>query len=151
MRTAKTLIRLCGCPGWSESSLGAPAILLVCHVLTHILVPDESVSKLRRPRSREQRTSYKSNINLPTKWWKISVHWNKLLYQNWFNPLKTRDSPKRVTCRQCRPRLVWSGSPLFANSQILFSLGISIEYSLTYLKAASLLRFVFVCRWILTV
>ena len=29
MRTAKTLIRLGGCPGWSESSLGAHAKLLV--------------------------------------------------------------------------------------------------------------------------
>ena len=29
MRTVKTLIRLGGCPGWSESSLGAYAILLV--------------------------------------------------------------------------------------------------------------------------
>ena len=29
MRTAKTLIRLGGCPGWSESSLDAQAILLV--------------------------------------------------------------------------------------------------------------------------
>ena len=29
MRTVKTLIRLGGCPGWSESSLGAHAILLV--------------------------------------------------------------------------------------------------------------------------
>ena len=29
MRTAKTLIRLGGCPDWSESSLGAYAILLV--------------------------------------------------------------------------------------------------------------------------
>ena len=29
MRTTKTLIRLGGCPGWSESSLGAHAILLV--------------------------------------------------------------------------------------------------------------------------
>ena len=29
MRTAKTLIILCGCPGWSEFSLGAHAILLV--------------------------------------------------------------------------------------------------------------------------
>ena len=28
-RTAKTLIRLGGCPGWSESSLGAKVILLV--------------------------------------------------------------------------------------------------------------------------
>ena len=29
MRTAKTLIRLGGCPGWSESSLGAQVSLLV--------------------------------------------------------------------------------------------------------------------------
>ena len=29
MRTAETLIRLGGCPGWSESSLGAHATLLV--------------------------------------------------------------------------------------------------------------------------
>ena len=29
MRTAKTLIRLGGCPGWSESSMGAHATLLV--------------------------------------------------------------------------------------------------------------------------
>ena len=29
MRTAKTLIRMGGCPGWSESLLGAHAILLV--------------------------------------------------------------------------------------------------------------------------
>ena len=29
MRTAKTLIRLGGCPGWSESSLGAHGILLL--------------------------------------------------------------------------------------------------------------------------
>ena len=29
MRTAKTLVRLGGCPGWTESSLGAHAILLV--------------------------------------------------------------------------------------------------------------------------
>ena len=29
MRTAKTLIRLGGCPGWSESSLGVHVILLV--------------------------------------------------------------------------------------------------------------------------
>ena len=29
MQTAKTLIRLGGCPGWSESSLGAHAILLI--------------------------------------------------------------------------------------------------------------------------
>ena len=32
MRTAKTLIRLGGCPGWSESSLGAHSLCWFCHV-----------------------------------------------------------------------------------------------------------------------
>ena len=44
MRTAKTLIRLGRCPGWSECSLGAHAILLVlswggsivCFVIFHV-------------------------------------------------------------------------------------------------------------------
>ena len=35
MRTAKTLIRLCGCPGWFESSLGAHVTLLFCHEAAH--------------------------------------------------------------------------------------------------------------------
>ena len=36
-RTAKTLIRLGGCPGWSESSLGAHSFCWFCHVVAHIL------------------------------------------------------------------------------------------------------------------
>ena len=36
MRTAKTLIRLCRCPGWSESSLGAHSFCSFCHVLAHM-------------------------------------------------------------------------------------------------------------------
>ena len=36
MRTAKTLIRLGGCPGWSESSLGAHAMLLVLSWMAQI-------------------------------------------------------------------------------------------------------------------
>ena len=32
MPTAKTLIRLGGCPGWSESSLGAHSFCWFCHV-----------------------------------------------------------------------------------------------------------------------
>ena len=32
MRIAKTLIRLGGCPGWSESSLGAHSLCWLCHV-----------------------------------------------------------------------------------------------------------------------
>ena len=35
-RTAKTRIRLGGCPGWSESSLGAQSLCWFCHVATHL-------------------------------------------------------------------------------------------------------------------
>ena len=38
MRTAKTLIRLGGCPGWSESSLGAQIFCWFCHVAAQIIV-----------------------------------------------------------------------------------------------------------------
>ena len=42
-RTAKTLIRLGGCPGWSESSLGAQSFRWFCHEAAHITV------SLRKP------------------------------------------------------------------------------------------------------
>ena len=35
MWTAETLIRLGGCPGWSESSLGAHSLCWSCHVTAH--------------------------------------------------------------------------------------------------------------------
>ena len=35
-RTAKTLIRLGGCPGWSESLLGAHSFYWFCHVVAHL-------------------------------------------------------------------------------------------------------------------
>ena len=37
MRTAKTLIRLGGCPGWSESSLGAQPFCWFCHVAGFVM------------------------------------------------------------------------------------------------------------------
>ena len=37
MRTVKTLIRLGGCPGWSESSLGAQSFCWFCHVMAHLV------------------------------------------------------------------------------------------------------------------
>ena len=37
-RTAKTLIRLGGCPGWSESSLGAHSFCWFCHVADQIAI-----------------------------------------------------------------------------------------------------------------
>ena len=38
MRTAKTLIRLGGCPGWCKSSLGAHSFYWFCHVAAHMLM-----------------------------------------------------------------------------------------------------------------
>ena len=37
MRTAKTLIRMSGCPGWSESSLDAQSLCWFCHVAAQML------------------------------------------------------------------------------------------------------------------
>ena len=37
MWTAKTLIRLGGCPGWSESSLGAQSLCWFCHVMSRLI------------------------------------------------------------------------------------------------------------------
>ena len=37
MRTAKALVRLGGCPGWFESSLGAQSLCWFCHVATQVL------------------------------------------------------------------------------------------------------------------
>ena len=48
MRTAKTLIRLGGCPGWSESSLGAPVIFLVCNALAYIHWMKQSNNRRKR-------------------------------------------------------------------------------------------------------
>ena len=38
-RTAKTLIRLGGCPGWFEASLGAHSFCWFCHVAAHLFLP----------------------------------------------------------------------------------------------------------------
>ena len=41
MRATKTLIRLGGCPGWSESSLGANSFCWFCYVAAHIKVASQ--------------------------------------------------------------------------------------------------------------
>ena len=43
--TAKTLIRLGGCPGWSESSLGAQSLCWFCHVAAHVILYKASQTK----------------------------------------------------------------------------------------------------------
>ena len=49
MRTAKTLIRLGGCPGWSESSLGAQSLCWFCHVAAHFaIIKLSTISRLSK-------------------------------------------------------------------------------------------------------
>ena len=48
MRTAKILIRLGGCPGWSESSPGAHAILLVLSALSVLILDTEYEKTLQK-------------------------------------------------------------------------------------------------------
>ena len=38
LRTAKILIKLGRCPGWSESSLGAHSLCWFCHVVAHFIL-----------------------------------------------------------------------------------------------------------------
>ena len=47
-RPAKTLIRLGGCPGWSESSLGAKSLCWFCHVVTQVSFPWEHPKEGKR-------------------------------------------------------------------------------------------------------
>ena len=45
-RTAKSLIRLGGCPGWSESLLGAQSLCWFCHVAAHVyilIIPNNTI------------------------------------------------------------------------------------------------------------
>ena len=45
MLTAKTLNRLGGCPGYSESSLGAQPYCWFCHVVAHFILLQGSFSE----------------------------------------------------------------------------------------------------------
>ena len=36
LSTQRRLMRLCECPGWSDSSLGAQSLCRFCHVLAHL-------------------------------------------------------------------------------------------------------------------
>ena len=45
MRTAKILIRMGGCPGLSESALGAQVFCWFCHVVAHMMPIYEGSSK----------------------------------------------------------------------------------------------------------
>ena len=58
MRTAKTLIRLGGYPGWSESSLGAHSFCWFCHVAAHIAPPPSPPAVIYMHQSVSERHYY---------------------------------------------------------------------------------------------
>ena len=66
MGTAKTLIRLGGCPGWSDPSLGAQSLCWFCHVAAHLPVYIHHITGLesKRPEiAKEIHHSEKSAIH----------------------------------------------------------------------------------------
>ena len=46
-RTTKTLIRLGGCPGWSESSLGAQSFCWFCHEVAKVLMQQLQINAIK--------------------------------------------------------------------------------------------------------
>ena len=77
MRTAKTLISLGGCPGWSESSLGAHAILLVlpcggAYIIECALICEDTGTRIT-----ENVTMFSSSCFFIGKIRKNSDTWNR--------------------------------------------------------------------------
>ena len=72
MRKAKTLIRLGRCPGWPESSLGAPAFLLV------LSWGGSFVSNLAAFLQVNVNTTQQQGIQIMDKDWFNVMHWNSL-------------------------------------------------------------------------
>ena len=79
MRTAKTLIRLGRCPGWSESLLGAHSLRWFCHVavqLTEVLwFNANSLNPDQIPNSRADLSVSTLSSRAP-----IVIHWLNCLY-----------------------------------------------------------------------
>ena len=90
----KTLIRLGGCPGWSESSLGAKPFFWFCHVAAHngfwfAVVQDALFLKAVSERNpRYYKCTYVSNFNLFVCHFATRLkneQWNKIsAMQLWF-------------------------------------------------------------------
>ena len=68
MRTAKTLIRLGGCPSWSESLLGTQSLCWFCHDAAYILCTD-SLNHVHQ---------YRRNVDLCSCKWHTALIWANL-------------------------------------------------------------------------
>ena len=91
-------------------------------------------------RIRFQNTQLNYWVRIKSEKYTIKVFvFGSILRHKWLTHYSL-EAPKRVIGKQCRPRSdaaergILSGSPLFANSSNIFSLGISKSNSLTYLK-----------------
>ena len=110
VRTAKPLIRLGGCPGWSESSLGAQPHCWFCHEAAHIREFMLQDTKIHMEKSKVNLQNKMSRLmTKPTKWHvhpaktQISLSaWRKLgsLATYW---AQSKDSDRTGQM----PRLIW--------------------------------------------
>ena len=112
MRTAKTLIRLGACPGWSESSLGAQPHCWFCHEAAHI---SRTISTCgSKAKTFEPRHDKTNNVAVRPAKTKISldIHpvWSESSLSAWrkLGPLTTHWAHSEDSDQTGRmPRLIW--------------------------------------------
>ena len=83
-RTAKTLIRLGRCPGWSESLLGAQSFCLFCHEAAHLC----------SSRTKKRNWGYKTDVGYifaASRHLEAAVNLLQLAPKNCYNLLRGHD------------------------------------------------------------
>ena len=120
--TEKTLIRLGGCPGWSESSLGTQSFCWFCHEAAqlilfalHIYPPGLVYRKFPKISDTQKICSNHSKI------------WTMWLYRRVMCPNDADGMANSVDPDQTALGAVWSGSALFAQAYLSENLG-SLRY-----------------------
>ena len=143
MRTAKTLIKLGGCQGWSESSLGAQSLCWFWHVAAHIgfgqLCPCRSIWSITLTYVQQFRSVLVHHTNLCKEtvdnvWSTTPSYAKKPVDRVWPTTstytkkmLTSFGQPQQLMQRQCWPVLVsnanlyketidevWSATPTYA-------------------------------------
>ena len=80
-RTAKTLIRLGGCPGWSESSLGAQPFCWFCHVVAYLVGEQTTKSMVRNSFLWAMFNISKLSLTVFKLWCPYQAEWLSILRQ----------------------------------------------------------------------
>ena len=113
MKKAKALIRLGGCPGWSEASLGAHSFCWFCHVAAHMCLAsflffNKKTSALLYNFIIHFMIWLKLFLIKSLKWcFKMTVEIGLFYFKN-INPIKSikHDSCFRVKCFNVRPQSI---------------------------------------------